>query len=213
MRKKRNLIPRLMRCERVHIKNPEANCGTWLKSIPGFTELHLELGCGKASFTVSTAAVKPTILYIGIEKIADAMVVGMEHACEIGLQNIRFTNRDVLKLPEMFAPQEVSRIYINFCDPWPKKRDEKRRLTSPGFLALYRTVLRDGGEIHFKTDNLPLFEYSLKSFEQSGWVLSEITNDLHGGGVCGVMTDYESKFHEQGIKINRCVAVYGGERV
>ena len=211
MRKKPNLIPRMERCGRVQIKEPEALRGRWLAELGPWRELHLELGCGKGKFTVETAAQNPDILLAAVEKVPDAMVVGMERACAMELQNVRFIDRDVLKLPEIFAPGEVSRIYLNFSDPWPRNRDRDRRLTAPGFLELYRRVLRPGGEIHFKTDNVPLFDFSLRSFEKCGWTLSQVTRDLHENGPCGVMTDYESKFYEQGVHINRCVAVYTGE--
>ena len=211
MRKKPNLIPRMERCGRVQIKEPEALRGRWLAELGLWRELHLELGCGKGKFTVETAAQNPDILLAAVEKVPDAMVVGMERACAMELQNVRFIDRDVLKLPEIFAPGEVSRIYLNFSDPWPRNRDRDRRLTAPGFLELYRRVLRPGGEIHFKTDNVPLFDFSLRSFEKCGWTLSQVTRDLHENGPCGVMTDYESKFYEQGVHINRCVAVYTGE--
>ena len=108
----------------------------------------------------------------------------------------------------MFDAGEADRIYINFCDPWPSKRHAKRRLTSPLFLDIYKVLLPKGGEIHFKTDNSPLFEYSVETFEECGWQLSEVTRNLHENGVCGIMTDYEEKFHNQGVNINRCVAVY-----
>jgi tRNA (guanine-N7-)-methyltransferase len=143
---------------------------------------------------------------VAVERVPDAMVVGMERVCAAELNNVRFIDIDAQKLPEMFEKGEISRIYINFCDPWPTKRHAKRRLTSPGFLALYKNVLADGGEIHFKTDNLPLFEYSLEQFQENGFELSEVTRNLHENGVQGVMTDYEAKFHEQGLPINRCVA-------
>jgi len=123
-----------------------------------------------------------------------------------GLHNVKFIDRDVALLPELFAPGEVERIYLNFCDPWPKSRDAKHRLTAPGFLRLYADALPDGGELWFKTDNKPLFDWSLEQFTAEGWSLSEVTNDLHAGGICGVMTDYEAKFHAQGVKINRLVA-------
>lgn len=210
MRKKPNLIPRMERCARVQIKEPEEKRGQWLTGLP-YSELRLELGCGKGKFTVETAAQNPDILLVAVEKVPDAMVVGMERACAAELENVRFIDRDVLKLPEMFAPGEVSAIYLNFSDPWPRNRDRDRRLTAPGFLDLYRQVLRPGGQVEFKTDNVPLFEFSLRSFEKSGWSLSEVTRDLHENGPQGVMTDYESKFYGQGVKINRCVAVYTGE--
>ncbi len=101
----------------------------------------------------------------------------------------------------------MNRIYINFPDPWPKTKQFKRRLTAPGFLALYRSLLPPGGEIWFKTDNLPLFEWSLEQFSAGGWALREVTGDLHGQGPAGVMTDYETKFHSQGIPIKRLVAI------
>lgn len=212
MRKKPNLIPRMERCSEVQTINPEEMRGIWLESLPEFKELHLELGCGKGRFTVGTAEAEPENLLVAIEKVRDAMVIGMERAHDKKITNIRYIDRDVQKLAEMFEPNEVSRIYINFCDPWPKKKEAKRRLTAAGFLELYREVLKPDGEIHFKTDNFPLFEFSLESFEQNNWELSEVTYDLHENGICGVMTDYEAKFHELGTKINRCVAVYKGEK-
>ena len=125
---------------------------------------------------------------------------------ELGCGKGRFT-ADAANLLDMFAPGEVSRIYINFPDPWKKSRQHKRRLTYAGFLALYANVLPLGGEIWFKTDNDPLFAFSLEQFEQEGWELREVTHDLHADGPVGVMTDYEAKFYDQGITINRCVAV------
>ena len=100
-----------------------------------------------------------------------------------------------------FAPGEVSRIYINFPDPWKKSRQKKRRLTFPGFLAIYANLLPMGGEIWFKSDNDPLFEWSLEQFEAQGWELRELTRNLHEHGPVGIMTDYEAKFHAQGVKI------------
>lgn len=106
----------------------------------------------------------------------------------------------------IFAPGEVDRIYINFCDPWPRSNQKKRRLTHGNFLQLYRRVLPLGGEIHFKSDNDKLFEWSLEEIPLFGFRLSQVTRDLHAGGPVGVMTDYEAKFYQQGVTINRCVA-------
>ena len=206
MRKKPNLLPRMSRAAAVLATEPETLRGQWRTAFPGFSALHLELGCGKGRFTAETAAAAPDTLLVAVEKVPDAMVVAMERAVEKGLHNVKFIDRDVALLPELFAPGEVARIYLNFCDPWPKSRDAKHRLTAPGFLRLYADVLAPGGEIWFKTDNLPLFEWSLAQLDAEGWVLREVTNDLHANGVCGVMTDYEAKFHAQGVKINRLVA-------
>jgi tRNA (guanine-N7-)-methyltransferase len=103
----------------------------------------------------------------------------------------------------------VDRIYINFCDPWPGARYAKRRLTHPGFLLKYRQVLSEGGQIHFKTDNHDLYEWSLFQFPKAGFALSEVTRNLHENGVRGIMTDYEEKFYNLGTPINRCVGTMG----
>ena len=207
MRKKPNLLPRMERAAAVLVSEPETLRGQWRTAFPGFAAVHLELGCGKGRFTAQTAAATPDTLLVAVEKVPDAMVVAMERAVAQGLHNVKFIDRDVALLPELFAPGEVARIYLNFCDPWPKSRDAKHRLTAPGFLRLYADVLAPGGEIWFKTDNLPLFQWSLAQLESEGWALREVTNDLHANGICGVMTDYEAKFHAQGVKINRLVAV------
>jgi len=210
MRKKPNLIPRMERCAHVQVKDPAERRGHWLDGTP-YKNIYLEIGCGKGRFTAETAKSLPDTLYIAVEKVPDAMVVAMERVCSEEIQNVRFIDMDAEKLTEIFAPGEVSRIYINFCDPWPSNRHVKRRLTAPGFLHIYSQILATNGEIHFKTDNLPLFNFSLKSFKGHGWETREVTNDLHRDGICGVMTDYESKFHSQGVPINRCVAVYKGK--
>ena len=207
MRKKPNLIPRMERCAKVQIKDPKALKGMWRESFADYKKLWLELGCGKGRFTAGTAQQYPDVMLIAVEKVADAMVTAMERVCDAGIENIRFIDMDALELGEVFDNAEVERIFINFCDPWPKSRDAKHRLTSPNFLRIYADLLPIGGQIHFKTDNRPLFDWSLGQFESEGWELREVTNDLHRGGVRGVMTDYEAKFHEQGVKINRLVAV------
>ena len=207
MRKKPNLIPRMERCGAYQIKDPAAWRGKWRSLLGGERALYLELGCGKGRFTCETAAAAPEALFVAVERVPDAMVIAMERAKAMGLENVRFLDADVADLRDYFAPDEVERIYINFCDPWPTNRHAKRRLTHPNFLELYRRVLRDGGEIHFKTDNRGLFEWSLFQFPHAGYELREVTRDLHAQGIQGIMTDYEEKFHSMGTPINRCVAV------
>ena len=148
----------------------------------------------------------PDTLFLAIEKVPDAMIIAMERIRDRELENVRFIDGDAAALTEMFAPGEADRIYINFCDPWPKSRDAKLRLTAPAFLRRYADVLRTGGEIHFKTDNTALFDWSAEQFTAEGWQLSEVTHDLHAAGTVGVMTDYEAKFCAEGMKINRLVA-------
>ena len=206
MRKKKNLIPRMERCGAILVKDPLEHRGAWRELFRPDCELRVELGCGKGRFTVETARRNPDVFFIAVERVPDAMVIAMERATELGLENVRFISYDAAQLPEIFAAQEVDQIYINFCDPWPTKRHAKRRLTHHNFLELYRKVLRENGQIHFKTDNAPLFEFSLEEFPMASFSLSEVTHNLHENGPCGVMTDYEAKFYEMGTPINRCVA-------
>lgn len=197
------------RCSALLIENPgqlPALRGNWLASFPGHERLFVELGCGKGRFTADTAETMPETLYIAVEKVPDAMILAMEKIDRRALKNVRFIDGDARLLNTMFDGDEVDRIYINFCDPWPKSRDAKLRLTSPDFLRVYADVLKPGGQIHFKTDNTPLFDWSIGQLEAEGWALSEVTHDLHANGTVGVMTDYEAKFVGQGMKINRLVA-------
>lgn len=207
MRRKKNLVPRMEACGQWLIRDPKAQRGHWRELMPGAKELRLELGCGKGRFTCQTAAADPDVLFIAVERVPDAMVMAMEKARSLALTNVFFVDADAAELPEFFAPDEVDLIYINFCDPWPPKRYAKRRLTHRDFLLRYRQVLRDGGEIHFKTDNVGLFTFSVTEFPFGGFTPTQVTHDLHKDGICGIMTDYEEKFHNQGTKINRCVAV------
>lgn len=206
MRKKKNLVPRMEKCAPVHVRDGFALKGRWRETLmPGAAETRLELGCGKGRFTVETARQNPDILFIAIEKVPDALVTAMERAMALELKNVFFVVGDAALAPDYFAEDEVDLIYINFCDPWPPKGQAKRRLTHRGFLTSYRKVLKLGGQVHFKTDNQPLFEFSVLEFPEAGYELSEVTRDLHGHGPQGVMTDYEAKFYDQGLPINRCV--------
>ena len=207
MRKKKNLQPRMEACGRLLIPQPQALRGNWRSLFPQAKKLEVELGCGKGRFTAGTAAAQPDTLLIAVEKVPDAMVVAMERVKNERLENVFFIDADAALLPELFAPGEVDRLYINFCDPWPKSNQKKRRLTHGNFLQLYRRVLPMGGEIHFKSDNDKLFEWSLEEIPQFGFRLSQVTRDLHANGPVGVMTDYEAKFYQQGVTINRCVAI------
>jgi len=209
MRKKKNLAQRLSNCAAILIETPTERSGTWLSDRPE-GELHLEIGCGKGKFTVETAAAAPDVLHVAIEREQNALVIAMERALGHGCSNLLFIDADARHLTELFAPGEASRIYINFPDPWPGERHAKRRLTSPDFLDLYKQILRPGGEIHFKTDNRDLFEYSVKQFPENGLLLEDVTRDLHSPEPQGVMTNYEQKFHELGTPICRCVARWEG---
>ena len=206
MRKKKNLIPRMEKCAAVHVKDGFALKGHWVETLmPEAKELRVELGCGKGRFTVETARQNPDLLFVAIERVPDAMVIAMERAMELELKNVFFVVGDAALVPDYFAAEEVDLIYINFCDPWPPKGQAKRRLTHRGFLTTYRKALKTGGQIHFKTDNQPLFEFSVLEFPEAGYALSQVTRNLHENGPQGVMTDYEAKFYADGLPINRCV--------
>lgn len=205
MRKKKNLVPRMERCASVWVKDPEDHKGNWRNLMPEAVEMRLELGCGKGKFTCETAAQHPDKLFIAVERVPDAMIIGMEQAVSMGLRNVFFIDGDAAVLSRYFDADEVDLIYINFCDPWPGNKHVRRRLTHPDMLKSYRKVLRKGGQIHFKTDNRILFDWSVFQFPKAGFELSEVTRDLHKDGICGIMTGYEEKFHALGTPINRCV--------
>jgi len=205
MRKKPNLAPRMERCADILIADPAEMRGKWLELKPNARQIWLEIGCGKGRFTAQTAAANPDVLYIAIERVPDAMVIAMERCKEMGLTNAFFVDGDAALLRDYFAPEELDRLFINFCDPWPSHKHARRRLTHVNFLVLYRGILKTGGQIHFKSDNRDLYEYSLFQFPKAGYELSEVTRNLHEHGICGIMTDYEEKFHNMGTPINRCV--------
>lgn len=204
MRKRPNLEPRMERCRSLLIETPNEMAGRWRSLLPGAKALRVEVGCGKGKFTVETAAAEPDVLIIAIEKVREALVLAMEKAMEMGLKNVYFVSMDVAQIDEFFAPNEVDLIYINFCDPWPRSKHAKRRLTFHTFLEKYRSVLRPDGQIHFKTDNAPLFEWSLEEFAACKMPVQNVTRNLHENGPVGIMTGYEEKFYQLGTPINRC---------
>lgn len=207
MRKKPNVGPRMEACSAWQIKNAEEMRGSWRSLFPGCTELWVEVGCGKGKFTVETAQANPQVLMIAIERCKEAMVMAMEKARDMNLKNVFFVDMDVANMEGCFIPGEIDRLFINFPDPWPRSKNAKRRLTYRSFLKMYSRVIRDGGEIHFKTDNAKLFEFSLEELELVGLETKNVTRDLHANGPVGIMTGYEEKFHAMGTPINRCEVI------
>ena len=207
MRRMRNLEPRMEACAEYRIPEPQALKGKWRELKPECKALWVEVGCGKGKFTVETAEANPDVLLIAVERVREAMVVAMEKAQKMGLKNVFFIDMDVANMEECFEGFEIDRLFINFPDPWPRKKNAKRRLTHRSFLDKYCRVVREGGEIHFKTDNAPLFEYSVEEFEACGLQVNNLTRNLHENGIVGIMTGYEEKFHALGTPINRCEVV------
>lgn len=174
----------------------------------GGRPIHIEIGCGKGGFITQLAAKNPQIFYVAAEKVSNVLVLAMEKAKAAELKNLYFMQGNFEFLSESFPDGCVERIYLNFSDPWPKKGYAKRRLTHGGFLSIYRRILKDNGEIFFKTDNRPLFEFSLESFAENGFSPTNVTFDLHRDNPKdNIMTEYETLFSERGIPICRLEAV------
>ncbi len=205
MRKKPNLDKRLLKCAPIMPQNPEEFRGKWKESF-GYDKICLEIGCGKGRFITETAKQNPDVFYIGIEREPGALVMAAEKAMKDEIKNILFLSADAAGLCEVFEKGEVSGIYLNFSDPWPRKKQAKRRLTHGDFLAKYDEVLCDDGFIFFKTDNTKLFEFSLNSMSEYGLKLRNITFDLAASGMDNVVTEYEARFMEQGMNIYRVEA-------
>ena len=207
MRRMRNLEPRMDKCAAYRIEEPALRKGSWKSLKLDATALWVEVGCGKGKFTAETAQANPDVLLIAVERCREAMVVAMEKAKSLGLTNVFYIDMDVAAIEDIFSAGEIDRLFINFPDPWPRKKNAKRRLTHRSFLDKYCRVVRENGEIHFKTDNARLFEYSVEEFAACGLEVKNLTRDLHKDGVVGIMTGYEEKFHALGTPINRCEVV------
>ena len=207
MRRMKNLDSRMEACADYRIMEPASYKGKWRELMPDCKALWVEVGCGKGKFTAETAEANPEVLLIAVERCREAMVVAMEKAKNMGLKNVFYIDMDVANIEEIFDRGEMDRLFINFPDPWPRKKNAKRRLTHRGFLDKYCRTVREGGEIHFKTDNAPLFEFSVEEFAACGLQVNNLTRDLHANGIVGIMTGYEEKFHGLGTPINRCEVV------
>lgn len=178
--------------------------GKWRDLFGNNNPIHLEVGIGRGSFLKKFAVKNPEINYIGIETKEEVMLYGVKESHEEDLKNIKFIWQNAVDLKDFFEKGEVDRIYLNFSDPWPKKRHSKRRLTADTFLNMYRDVLVDKGEVHFKTDHEELFEFSLNSFAENEWKLKNISLDLYKNlPEDNIPTDYETKFVEKGMRIFR----------
>lgn len=190
------------------IKNPEEQKGHWQDCFDKVQPLHIEIGMGKGRFIMDMAALHPDINYIGIERYSSVLLRALQKMELNPLPNIKFICMDAADIAEVFAKDEVDRIYLNFSDPWPKDRHAKRRLTSTRFLERYNNILTPEGRVMFKTDNKDLFDFSLEQVEEAGWILENHTYDLHHSeyNEGNVMTEYEEKFSAKGNPICRLVA-------
>ncbi|EOE6369247.1 tRNA (guanosine(46)-N7)-methyltransferase TrmB [Enterococcus faecium] len=191
------------------ISDPTLWKGKWNELFENDHPIHIEIGMGKGQFITGMAKAHPEINYIGVEMQVSVVSIALDKLIEQPLPNLKLLHVDGSALTEYFADSEVDQIYLNFSDPWPKKRHEKRRLTYKNFLAVDEQILRPNGEIHFKTDNQGLFEYSLASFSQYGMILKQVWLDLHQSQFEGnIMTEYEEKFSSKGQRIYRVEAQF-----
>lgn len=196
----------------IAVKQEKEYKGKWNSFFGNDNPIYIEIGMGKGQFLLTLAKRNPQINYIGIERYSSVLLRALEkfdteEYCE--LQNIRFICMDAMELPEVFERGEVAKIYLNFSDPWPKARHARRRLTSTQFLAQYDKVLAQDGVVEFKTDNRPLFEFSLEQVEEANWKLCGATFDLHHDenmNAGNVMTEYEAKFSGMGNPIHKLIA-------
>ncbi|VHG89350.1 tRNA (guanine-N(7)-)-methyltransferase [Streptococcus pyogenes] len=189
------------------ILNPEDAKGRWHDVFGNDRPIHIEVGSGKGGFITGMALKNPDINYIGIDIQLSVLSYALDKVLASEVPNVKLLRVDGSSLTNYFEDGEGDMMYLNFSDPWPKTKHEKRRLTYKDFLDTYKRILPEHGEIHFKTDNRGLFEYSLASFSQYGMTLRQIWLDLHASNYEGnVMTEYEEKFSNKGQVIYRVEA-------
>ena len=206
-RKKKHGAERIAACAHLLISDP-----TVLKNDPQspFTAvrpLHLEIGCGKGNFACGTAAANPDINLIAMERVPDVACLALEKAesaKDTRPDNLRFLIGNAENLTEWFPSHSIDCLYLNFSDPWPKAGHAKRRLTHRLFLERYQTVLKKGGILRFKTDNVGLFDFSLEEFAAMGLEMTDLTRDLHNSPLNegNIMTEYERTWSEKGFPIH-----------
>ena len=167
--------------------------------------IHIEIGMGKGDFIIGMAEKYPNINFIGIEKYESVLVRALEKINDLP-DNLKFMALDAKEL-DKFIEIKIKALYLNFSDPWPKTRHEKRRLTSKDFLSLYEKVFDNVVNIYQKTDNKNLFAYSLSSLSQNGYILKEVSLDLHKTNIPNILTEYEKKFSSLGETINYLHAI------
>lgn len=184
--------------------------GKWSELFGNENPIYVEVGMGKGRFIMDNAKAYPDINFIGIEKYSSVLLRGIQKLEEEPLDNVFFIRMEAEYITQVFAPGEVSRIYLNFSDPWPKERNAKRRLPSHQFLARYEEILAPGGRVEFKTDNRPLFDFAVEEAREAGWDIRVLTYDLHADEELmkgNIQTEYEEKFSSIGNPICK-YAVY-----
>lgn len=180
--------------------NPKENKGRWKEVFGNGNDIYLELGCGRGGFISARAEQEKDKNFIGIDLKDEVLIYALEKVMKQELTNVRLIPMNISWVADIFDKDEISRIFINFCNPWPKLRHNKRRLTHSRFLELYKQFLKPGAEIWFKTDDKGLFEDSQEYFRESGFDVQYLTYDLHKSGFDrNIVTEYEAKFTSMGM--------------
>ena len=225
MRRKRNLEARVEACGHILLARGKP-CRNLKEAAETFRALldfravfgndrpvELEVGCGNGGFIAELARRAPQKNYLAVELCTNVALTAMERIVKEGIPNVRFLNIPAEILACYIPPHSVERIYLNFSTPLPEAGRERQRLTSDRFLAIYKTLLKEGGEIVQKTDSAPFFEYSLRKFRENGFAVKDVTFDLHASewAAENIVTEYENNFLQKGMKICRAVAVWAAK--
>lgn len=205
LRNVKNAKEKLEQCP-WYVLEPEKRIGHWQEEFQNNNPIHLEIGCGKGQFLIEMAKEHPEINFIGIEKYESVLVRATEKSSSNPLNNLRFLCVDAKSLASVFA-NEITTLYLNFSDPWPKKRHAKRRLTSKEFLNIYEHIFKGKNHIIQKTDNISLFAYSLEMLSAQRYLLKKVSLDLANEDIPNIETEYEERFKKDGYKINYVEAV------
>ena len=181
------------------VKDPTLYKGKWKELFGNNNPIYIEIGMGKGKFIIDNALMYPNINFIGIEKYDSVIAKGLLKV-PLGLNNLVMVRWDALYINDLFD-KEIDRIYLNFSDPWPKKRHNLRRLSSRVFLEKYEDIFRDKRIVEMRTDNRDLFQYSLVSFSEFGYTLENVSLDLHNDDMPQITTEYEDKFSKDSMSI------------
>lgn len=220
LRGRKGIRENLEQQEDLVVLDPRQYKGKWASLFGNDKPIHVEFGMGKGQFISQMSYKHQDVNFIGVdmydELIRRASEKGRNAWAGEGVEtppNLKLALMNIENVEEVFEPGEIERIYLNFSDPWPKTKHGRRRLTHPRFLDKYSVILNERGQIHFKTDSVSLFEFSLNSFADYGLQMTNISLDLHRDGLNEefVMTEYETKFVGQGVKIHRCEVIVGQE--
>ena len=207
MRKKKHLTERMDKVSEYMIVSDGEHKLSFREIFGNDNPVHIEIGCGKGRFINGKAEKYPDVNFIGIERVYDVLLLAMEKAGESGHKNLRFMGCDAAILLDAFGENSIDTIYLNFSDPWPKARHEKRRLTYKSFLSLYKSLLKPNCPLIIKTDNRPFFDYSVESLKEFGANIEKISYDLHAENPSdNIETEYEQRFSALGVPINYCKA-------